>query len=898
MVSLFKSKIFIRQFLSFFLIICITFLTISFTLLTITRISLAQQQYYAIENYRMQASQSIMHWYTDLTSYLKVQALCIAQLGQDKIDSGEVYNIINEQISWNKYVGDIVIVDDKGMRINSIDGPGNQSNIAGQAALPAGGAKVGPPPGAEGALPPAGDQKPTGAAPKGFHKGPMSKDPIMAIPIPFDVNGRRYTLIGIIGLERVKEIVEKLKFGDWGHAYLVNSEGMFITDSRFIKEFIKNGGIADKEKYKINSLAVEQVMEKKQGTRSYTDFMGQQVFGSYEWLDPLEVGLIVEFRVSESMKPIDDLMRVIGLLAVLVVVIGIVLAFLLSRRVIYPIGKLISATENIISQNYHESLDIKTGSELDILIKNFNSMQAAIRAREEQLQKKNEELKVQTAAAMEASKLKSQFLANMSHELRTPLNSIIGFTGRVIKKSAEVLAPVQVENLRIVKEEAQHLLDLINSLLDYSKIEAGKMEVYMEDFDLAQVVEEVYNMVKTLIEDKPIKYTYEMNPAGKCLIIHSDRMKVKQILINLLSNAFKYSQKGNVRLLVEKEDLFYRITVQDEGIGISPENLKHIFDEFRQVDGSYTRKVGGTGLGLSITRRFIEMLGGRIEVNSTPNVGSCFTVYLPADNSGNSENEPGTEIFCRKKAVCVDDDPNVHRLYKQFLEEHGFEVIALDGQGDTVQKILEAMPDIILLDIMLPQRDGWELLAELKDTPQTKKIPVIMMSVLSEKNLAYKMRADDYIVKPVTQHELVDAIIRNIARKEKIEVLVADDDENYLNLVGQFLKDEAIPYRVARNGEEVLRLIEEKKPDLLLLDIMMPNKDGFTVIEEIRKKKELENLPIVIVTAKILSAAEKEVLRNRASLVVEKSGIHIEKVMEILLERMKEKVIHGEDSVS
>jgi signal transduction histidine kinase len=254
---------------------------------------------------------------------------------------------------------------------------------------------------------------------------------------------------------------------------------------------------------------------------------------------------------------------------------------------------------------------------------------------EEMLQGINEELKKekmnadrQKAAAIEANRYKSQFLANMSHELRTPLNSIIGFNSRVIKKSGNTLPPVQKEYLSIVQEEAQHLLVLINSLLDYSKIEAGKMDVHVEEFNLVQVIDEVYTMTVTLQDGKNIKYEQEIY-TGEEIPILSDRIKVKQILVNLLSNAYKYSEKGMIKLSVEKEGEAYLIKIKDEGIGISAENIESIFDEFHQVDGSYTRKVGGTGLGLSITSKFVEMLGGRISAESVLGEGSVFIMRIP-----------------------------------------------------------------------------------------------------------------------------------------------------------------------------------------------------------------------------------------------------------------------------
>lgn len=589
-----------------------------------------------------------------------------------------------------------------------------------------------------------------------------------------------------------------------------------------------------------------------------------------------------------------------GLIAIL---LAILISAFTSLSITKPIKMLIGAIGNITENNYQQPILLKSDKDLSVLIKYFNQMQHAIQIREEELRKKNNALKVQMTEASEANKLKSQFLANMSHELRTPLNSIIGFTTRVIKNSGDKLPEVQLENLKIVKEEANHLLDLINSLLDYSKIEVGKMEVHPEAFNLVKVIDEVNTMTKTLMEGKPVQYEQKFY-SEKNIPIVSDRIKIKQILINLLSNAIKYSEKGTIRLSLEKIKSYYCIKVEDEGLGIAHENIDNIFDEFRQIDGSYTRKVGGTGLGLSITKKFVIMLGGKIEVTSILGVGSCFTVYLPTELLTTKVEdldlceEGKASVHTKIKVVCVDDDPNVQRLYKQYLNEQGFETIALNGKEDVVAKIIEIEPDVVLLDIMLPNKDGWEILAELKNSSKTKRVPIIMASVLSEKNLAFRMKADEYLIKPVSQEELIDTILRIISKKDCIEVLVADDDENFLNLMGQYLSEESMDYRLAKDGVDALELMKKKKPDLVILDIMMPKKDGFTVIDEMQKNSEWKGIPIIVVTAKDLTNKEKEQLQERTNMVIQKSGTHIENVMEMILKRIKEKVNVDKNSVS
>ena len=390
-------------------------------------------------------------------------------------------------------------------------------------------------------------------------------------------------------------------------------------------------------------------------------------------------------------------------------------------------------------------------------------------------------LREQREQAIEANRLKSQFLANMSHELRTPLNSIIGFTTRVIKKSESTLDQMQLDNLEIVKEEGKHLLVLINDLLDYSKIESGKMDVSFESFDLESVINEAYNMTKGIMEEKNLQFKIIYDEADQ-YTINSDRIKFKQILVNLLSNAFKYSETGLIKLEICQEGHFYKINVMDQGIGIEEEHLSHIFNEFHQVDGSYTRKVGGTGLGLAITKKFIEMLGGKIEVTSTIGEGSCFTLYLPKDYEQKDQmksfiDTSNTIDHTKYKVAFIEDDLSTRRLYHQYLEEAGFLPVVVDEERDIIEEIIKIQPVAIILDIILRKKDGWQILNALKENMMTKNIPVIMASALNEKKIAFQLQVDDYLVKPIMQEDLISAIDKVLSHRQDIEVLFVDDDE-------------------------------------------------------------------------------------------------------------------------
>lgn len=501
-------------------------------------------------------------------------------------------------------------------------------------------------------------------------------------------------------------------------------------------------------------------------------------------------------------------------------------------------------------------------------------------------------LREQKEEAIEANRLKSQFLANMSHELRTPLNSIIGFTTRVLKKSKGQLSETQEENLTIVKKEAQHLLALINDLLDYSKLEAGKMEVAMETFELENIVDETFSMTKNLIAEKNI--TMEKVIRVDSTIMNSDRMKLKQILINIVSNAIKYSEKGTVRLTVDKEDHYFIISVEDQGVGIDKEYIDNIFDEFYQVDGSYTRKVGGAGLGLAITKKFVDMLGGDMQVKSTIGEGSCFTFSIPVNydkevlNSHAMLNlDTDHEQSNNHNVIAfIDDDFSTRKLYTEYLIDEGFTSISIDDSKNVeeiIADIIKLHPTAIILDIILPKSNGWDILFALKQNSITKNIPVIMSSVLNEQQKGYPFHPDEYLVKPIIQDDLISAIHRTIKNTHNIEILIADDDENYLKLVSQYLNEAGISYRTAKDGKDAIEKIKTHNPELVILDIMMPIYTGMEVLDWLQNSKKYQHINVIVVSAKDLTNKERSYLTNSANLVIHKSGMQIEEIMKKVL---------------
>ena len=608
----FQYKIFRQHFLIYFIIIFITFLAISSILLMFTWRSLEEQQLKIVESYRKSATADIYGWIAEKKLNLKTQARFLEELGEAKLASQEVRRVMASQLILDSSITDLLIIDNRDHTINSINYSISDFHHYAPSFFEEG---LG-----------------GGSVISGLFKGPNQQHFLM-IGEPLYFNGEsRYLFVGIINLDRLASTVDNLNCGSLGHAYLVNRDGQLLIKTEHF-DYILTQDLTIHTFTTENSYAIQQIKKRKSGNGIYQDTFGKRVLGSFQWIEPLGAGLVIEFFDYRLMQPLFRLFRLITFLVVIMVFFGLLIAYVMSEKTTRNIGMLVDAASHITNQEYQQPLQLKTNTELDILINKFNQMQTAIRAREERLEETNSELKVQRAEALEAAKMKSQFLANMSHELRTPLNSIIGFTGRVINKCGMVLPPLQLENLEIVKSEAQNLLALINDLLDFSKIEAGRMEVYNEDFNLVEVVHEVGHIIQPLQESRSIGYALDLDSKDS-LPINSDRTKVKEILINLLSNAFKYSEKGTVTLSIHQENDCYRVSVIDQGIGIASENLQSIFDEFRQIDGTYTRKVGGTGLGLAITKRFVEMLKGKIIVNSALGVGSTFTVYLPIHVGG------------------------------------------------------------------------------------------------------------------------------------------------------------------------------------------------------------------------------------------------------------------------
>ncbi len=494
----------------------------------------------------------------------------------------------------------------------------------------------------------------------------------------------------------------------------------------------------------------------------------------------------------------------------------------------------------------------------------------------------------------EVDRLKTQFLANMSHELRTPLNSIIGFSRVILRGIDGPLTELQTTDLTAIYNSGQHLLSLINNILDLSKIEAGKMELVIEPLNLIDIAKSVMSTAIALVKDKPVRLDQEV-PADLPQVM-ADQTRVRQIMLNLVSNAAKFTEKGSITLRIWAGPKDVYISVTDTGIGVAPEKLDHIFEEFTQADASTTRRYGGTGLGLAITKKFVEMHRGRIWVESQPGVGSTFTFTLPREQPEDQAEEPVTppaDLEARgegkKLVLCIDDDPGVITLYKRYLEKQGYLVIGLTDPLKAVHEARRLLPFAITLDVLMPNRDGWSVLADLKKTPEIANTPIVVCSILQDKSRGYTLGAADYLVKPITEDELLSALDRVDYTRAAQRVLVVDDEPNALQLMRRMLETQP-GYEVleAAGGAQALAVVQEQKPDLIILDLMMPDIDGFAVLDSVKSSPHTRHIPVIIVTAKEITEEDRARLQGKTAALFNKGMFTAEQLLDHMVDALNQ----------
>ncbi len=505
-----------------------------------------------------------------------------------------------------------------------------------------------------------------------------------------------------------------------------------------------------------------------------------------------------------------------------------------------------------------------------------------------EIAKRNEEVSAKNSELEKAYRVKSDFLASMSHELRTPLNSIIGFSSILLApNSPEPLTKDQKMATEKVLKNGRHLLQLINDILDLSKIESGRMTLSLETEDIASVISNCIFTVEPLMKSKNLNLVQDIAPGLPSLT--TDIVKIRQVIVNLLSNATKFTEKGDITIRAWQSGNMVSISVKDSGIGIEKKNFNMIFEEFAQVDSSNTRKYKGTGLGLPIARRLARMLGGDLTVDSEYGKGSTFILTIPPVVSEEKQAEereetpkpapvplsqylppqPGAKGV---QILCIDDDPDVIEILRKYLIPEGYSVAgALSGE-EGLAAAARVKPALITLDIMMPKKDGWQVLRELKQNPLTRDIPVVMHSIVENKPLAMSLGAVDLLTKPTEPSRLL-SVVKQFIKSNDQYILVVDDNEDFALTVKNLMKADGFNIKIATGGKKALELLKESKPALILLDLMMPDMDGFQVVEELQANEAWKRIPVVILSGKELGPNELSKLNNQVTKYMKKDDI-------------------------
>jgi len=514
------------------------------------------------------------------------------------------------------------------------------------------------------------------------------------------------------------------------------------------------------------------------------------------------------------------------------------------------------------------------------LLKQKQELEIRVKTRTAELAKSMEEAQKARAEAENANQSKSQFLANMSHELRTPMNAIIGYSEMLMEEAEDLEQEAFIPDLQKIHGAGKHLLSLINDILDLSKIEAGRMELYLENFEIGTLVNDVVATINPLVAKNGNNLT--INCAENLGIMHADLTKVRQSLFNLLSNASKFTENGTITLTVSRQNIderdWIQFQVSDTGIGMTPEQMGRLFQAFTQADASTTRKYGGTGLGLAITKKFCQMMGGDIMVESLSGKGSTFTVQLPVEveklTKVETPEQPQGDSPSDKQStiLVIDDDPTIHDLMKRFLTKQGFQVRTANSGLEGLRLAKELQPEAITLDVMMPGMDGWAVLAALKADPETAHIPAIVMTIVDDQNLGYALGAADYILKPINRNQLMSVLQKYGASQSPNSILVVEDDPINREMLRRQLEKDNWQVIAVENGREALEAIATHPPRLIISDLMMPEMDGFELVHELRQSDRWRSIPVIVLTAKELTETDRQKLYGHVEKIFQKGS--------------------------
>ncbi len=481
-------------------------------------------------------------------------------------------------------------------------------------------------------------------------------------------------------------------------------------------------------------------------------------------------------------------------------------------------------------------------------------------------------------AAETTNLAKSQFLANMSHELRTPLNAIIGYSEMSIEEMTDLGVPSLIPDIQKIHGAGQHLLGLINNILDLSKVEAGKIELFLETFEIPALISEVAATMRPMMTKN--HNTLVLDCVGDIGSMQADVTKLRQSLLNLLSNASKFTENGTVTLAVSRSTAgWVTFSVSDTGIGMTPEQQAKLFQSFTQADASTTRKYGGTGLGLVITQQFCQLMGGDIQVTSAAGIGTTFTIRLPdrvqslpeqTRHNGDRDINTGLSVVGAGTILAIDDDPSARDLLQRLLSKEGYHAIVAASGEEGLRLARATSPAAILLDVRMPDLDGWEVLTQLKSDPELANIPVVMISIEDERVEHCAPGAVDYLLKPIDSDRLLAILQPYQTEPSATSVLVVEDNPGNREMICRQLTKAGWDVLEAQNGLQALAVLQTQQPGVILLDLMMPEMDGFEFIRQLRQHPQWRSIPVIVLTAKDLTAAERQWLGGQTQRIYQK----------------------------